>query len=92
MRWKKNVVRCKVVVKKAKLKVNSPKKGINLTPGETYKLKVTVRPLGKIKYISNNKKVVKVMKNGKLKAMATGKATITITSNGMKKKVRVVVK
>ena len=85
-------VRCKVVVKKAKLKVNSPKKGINLTLGETYKLKVTVRPLGKIKYISSNKKVVKVTKNGKLKAVEAGKATITITSNGMKKRIKVLVK
>lgn len=84
-------VQCKVVVKQAKLKVNSPKKGINLTPGETYKLKVTVSPLGKIKYISSNKKVVKVAKDGKLKAVASGKATITITSNGMKKKIKVLV-
>lgn len=91
-KFENTTVQCKVVVKQAKLKVNSPKKGINLTPGETYKLKVTVSPLGKIKYVSSNNKIVKVTKSGKLKAVASGKATITITSNGMKKKIKVLVK
>ncbi|MCM1498934.1 MAG: Ig-like domain-containing protein, partial [Clostridium sp.] len=69
----------------------SPKRGIHLNAGETYKLKVTVRPLGKIKYASNNRKVAKVTKDGKIKTLKAGKATITVTANGMKKKVKVVV-
>ncbi|MCH5303445.1 MAG: leucine-rich repeat protein [Ruminococcus sp.] len=74
-------VKFKITVKKPLLNstIRSMKKGT------TFKLKITGK-VGKAKFTSSNKKVVKVNSKGKVTAKKKGKATITVKTNGLKLK------
>ncbi len=64
-------------------------KTLGMKKGETFSLKVKVKPAGlskKITYRSSKKAVVSVDKKGKLKAKKAGKAVITISSQTKPKK------
>ncbi|MCI8307166.1 MAG: hypothetical protein HFH14_03855 [Lachnospiraceae bacterium] len=63
------------------------KKSLNMKPGETAKLKVTVKPAKlkkKLTYKSSKKKVAKVNQKGKITALKAGKAKITVKVKGLK--------
>ena len=76
-----------VTVKNPKLNKTS----VKIKRGKTFKLKITGK-VGKAKFSSSNKKIVRVNNDGKLKGVAVGKANITVKTNGMKLKCKVVVK
>lgn len=64
-------------------------KTLGMKKGETFSLKVKVKPAGmskKITYSSSKKAVVSVDKKGKLKAKKAGKAVITVSSQTKPKK------
>lgn len=73
----------------AKIKLNKTK--LNLTVGNTYKLKLSGKK-GKIKWTSSKKKVASVSAKGVVKAKKAGKTTITALMKGKKYKCKVTVK
>lgn len=82
-----------IEVKTAKLN----KTKATLKPGESFNLKVTLKPKKvtdkSITWKSSNKKVATVDKNGKVTAKKKGTCTITaVTSNGKKAKCKITVK
>lgn len=68
------------------------KKSITVKRGKKVKLKVTVKPKGKITYKSSNKKVASVNKKGVITGKKKGSCKITVKCNGAKKTVKVKVK
>lgn len=75
-----------------KLKDKKIHKTLKLKKGKTYKLKVTVSPKGKIKYVSKKKSIVTISKRGKLFAKKKGTARIVISSGKLTKLIKVRVK
>lgn len=70
-------------------------KSITLNKKQTYQLKPTIEPItyiGKAKYRSSNKKIVKVSSTGKITAVKPGKAKITISASKKKSVCTVTVK
>lgn len=82
-------IRCKVVVKKARIKVINLQQLKKMQYGNSYKIKLKVVPKGKVTYQSLNKKVVKITKKGKIKTIGRGKAVIVVKCNSVTKKVKV---
>ncbi len=77
-----------VNVKKPKLSKTS----VKIKRGRIYNLKV-VGKVGAAKFISGNKKLLKVnSKNGNYKGLASGKTYITVKTNGIKLKCKVTIK
>ena len=72
-------LKCKVIVKYPKAKLN--KKKVTLYIKKTKKLKIK-NLIGKAKFYSNKKKIATVSKSGKITAKKKGKATITVKANG----------
>lgn len=83
---------CAVMVEKPvkveKIKLDKRSKTLNV--GDTFKLKVTIKPKDAtekgVKWKSSNTSVATVDKNGKVKALKAGTAKITATSKGNNKK------
>ena len=70
---------CKVTVKKAPKSIVFKKKPSVMKVGDTFKLKTKLsnKSAGSVKFISKNKKVIKVSKDGMVKALRKGKAEIS---------------
>ncbi len=81
----------KVKIKKIKV-TNVKKKKLTLKKGKTFKLKVKVKTnkkkvkYKKVRFVSSNKKIVKVNKKGKITAKKVGKAKVSVISKVNKKK------
>ncbi len=83
---------CKVTVKKLSLKIKPAKSTLYLKGNKSIRLKTIVTgPDRRVRYKSNNKKIVKVNSKGKVTAVRKGKAKITVTANGIKKKCMITV-
>lgn len=78
---------CKITVKKPSLKLAKYSK--TLKKGKTFRISAKAQPSGKIKYISDNKKVAAVTSKGLVKAKKKGIAHITVSCNGVKKTFKV---
>ena len=89
--------RCRVVVRKAELRLRLKGKAvkkhrITLKKGKKYRLKVQAVPYGVANYKVKNPKMLRVSSKGKLTALCKGSTTITITVNGMKEILKVRIK
>lgn len=83
---------CKVTVKKAPKSIVFKKKPSVMKVGDTFKLKTKLsnKSAGSVKFISKNKKVIKVSKDGMVKALRKGKAEI-IARTYNRKEARIII-
>ena len=85
------VATCVVTVTERITSVKLNKSEVVVGVGKTYKLKATVKSNSasnpKVKWITSNKKIVKVSKNGNIRGVKVGTATITVkVTDGTNKK------
>ena len=81
---------CKIIVKKASIKLNKSSVTIYTAGTKTVQLKATIVGASKtVKYKSSNTKVATVSSTGKVTAKAAGSVTITVTANGVSTTCRV---